>query len=433
MPRFPDRSVGSATVVLMAGLGAVAAGAEVPLVQLARDVYQTEHCLFLVDRQGEFGFPAYDAVLSEEKRLAYVEALRKWFPADYFSVTIVTNNLEPPFVPRYLRYRHKALGIGGDTEGAEGVADQCLYNGFNPRGNFVSLGTLGVWDHEIGHAWGLVGSGGPDSHYLRNSTVRGQLVSYYSEDGFRTALLISGSERRGFTWEPVRLQREQKSDRFPKQHLYVMGLEKRFPTTWVLNDPVYNADGTMSYSSLERHDHRSTVATYGPRIPSYRESEKRFKIGFVYLVRDEEELLQSYEGIEQSIEFVCNATRIHPFHPVTVPFLVETHLRASLDCRLSDLDGNTAPELRLAERHRHRAIREGGTARIDYTVTDPDGRPRVACIEDGGACDVREDRILVSGLRPGAHFFTVQAKDAGGKTTYDHFVVDVKRANPRLP
>jgi hypothetical protein len=426
MLRFPDRSVDCAAVALMAGLVAAVAGAEVPLVQLARDVYQTEHCLFLVDRKGEFGFPSYDAVLSEERRPLYVEALRDWFPADYFSITLVTNNLEPPFVPRYLFYRHKALGIGTDGGGAEGVADQCLHNGLNPRGNFASLGTLGVWDHEIGHAWSMIFFG-PDGHYPSNSTVRGQMAGYSSQDGYRTGLMISGNEEDGFTWEAVPLAREQKRQRFSKQHLYVMGLEKRFPTSWVLNDPVYNADGTMSYSSLERHDHRSTLATYGPRIPSYKESQKRFRIGFVYLVRDEEELLQSYEGIEQSIEFVCNATRIHPFHPVTVPFLVETHLRASLDCRLSDLDGNTAPELRIAERHRQRTIRQGETAQIDYLVIDPDGRPRVACIEDGGACDVREDRILVSGLRPGAHFFTVQAKDEGGKTTYDHFVVDVKR------
>jgi hypothetical protein len=401
-----------------------AVAGEVQLRKLARDVYQTEHCLFLIDRKDELGFPNYYQVLSEKRRPQYVEELNRWFPDDYFNVTMITNNLEPPNVPGYVWYRHKALGIGSDNAGEAGVPDHCLYNVFNRRGNFVSTGLLGVWDHEIGHAWSMVFKT-PAGHYPSNSTARGQMQTYYSEDGYRTALMISGTEKKGFTWEQVLLSREQKKQRFSKQHLYVMGLEKRFPTTWVLEDPTYNEDGTVSYGSLERYDHRSTVARLGRRSPSYKRSPKRFRVGFVFIVRDQDELMQSYEGAERSIDFECNSARPNNGYAFSVPFLYETHYRASLDCRLADLDGNVAPEIHVARRYR--SVRAGSVARIDYEVTDPDGPLKVSCVEDDGACDVGEDGILVSGLEPGPHFFTVQAKDEGGKTSYDHFVVDVRK------
>lgn len=396
------------------------AGAEIPLRQLAEGVYHTEHCLFLVDTAGALGWPSYDSVFSAENRDSYAARLLEWFPDDYMTITLIANDLVPNRVPVYEARRAKPGGIGMDF-GTEGVADQCVYN---VGGGRITSEALAVWDHEIGHAFGLV-IPPSDGHWLSNATVRGQMAAFHSDDGFETAKVIVGNPQEGFRWHPIDLWAENQKQKYSPQTLYAMGLEPRFPTTWLLEDPVYNADHSLSYSSLARFDHASTVAALGRRAPNYRRSDKRFRVGFVFVVRDEEELQRSYEGMEQSIAYQCGGTKLDRVaHLLQVPFLVATHFRASLDCRLADLDGNAAPELHIATPHRR--ILRGESASIRYQASDDDGSLRLRCLRRPGACDVRDNEIIVSGLQRGSHFFTVEARDRGGKTVYGHFVVDVR-------
>jgi hypothetical protein len=40
-------------------------------------------------------------------------------------------------------------------------------------------------------------------------------------------------------------------------------------------------------------------------------------------------------------------------------------------------------------------------------------------------CVVAGSTVMLAGLAPGAHFFTIKAQDPGGKKAFAHFVVDV--------
>ncbi|HEY4249383.1 MAG TPA: immunoglobulin domain-containing protein [Lacunisphaera sp.] len=423
--------------------------ASTPLIQLGPTVYQTEHCLFIIDASVTWSSPstAYDEIYGTgasapyfPRLSGYFDTLTGLFPGNYFSICYIANT-GASNVPNYIDRTYKATGIsaglgsaGLGTSGVPGTpqsfatVDFCRYN--LPGGNVITP-ALGVYDHELGHAWGaqifytLNQPSLANGHWLPNSTVDCQLGGGLSTDGYVTVNKIHGDPEHGFRWQRVSNARSNDYSVFSEQTLYLMGLADLFPTSYVLNDPVYNSDQTMSFSSVDTFDHAAAVATYGVRNPDYKTSPKQFKLGFVYIARDVNEVNTVYQAVEQSAENFCNGEAINTttFRSQT-PFLTDSRYRASVDGLLSELDGNSRPVVTIDNPY---VLSTDGTATVTFSASDPDGpAPAISVIPASTQAMVVGNSVQLSGLPGGVHFFTLKATDAGNKKMFAHFVVEVR-------
>jgi hypothetical protein len=395
----------------------------VPLVQLNPTTYMTEHAVFLIADPASVSFPDWFSVYSQANIDSYVAQLKSLFPDDYFMVAVLANNLTPNSVPTVVNtLRHNADGIGlGTGPPSTGVANICKYN---LGGGSVLLGAIAVFDHEIGHNWSaFVGSEVAAGHWYSNTTVNGQMSTSYSDDNFTTVKEISGDPVNGFTWTAINNLTRNETETFADQDLYLMGLNPTFPDTYVLAQPVYNADLTMSYTSVAKYDHAWIVGKHGPRVPNYQNSDKQFRIGFVYVAHDLSEIQSVYSQVERSIDSFENGEAVDLNYRFQVPFLVETKYRASIRARLADLDGNATPSLTVGNSY---AVSTNGTATIPFTASDPDGpSPTVSLVPASGNATINNGTVSLQGLAPGTYFFTIKAEDTAGKKAFAHVVVDV--------
>ena len=102
---------------LVAGPVATIALASVPLKQISPTVYQTEHCLFIIDASIPWSSPtaAYDAIYTPSggtwpNLASYFDTLTTRFPASYFSICYIANT-GASNVPNYIDRIFKATGI----------------------------------------------------------------------------------------------------------------------------------------------------------------------------------------------------------------------------------------------------------------------------------------------------------------------------------
>lgn len=429
--------------------GASPASATAPattLHQISATVYQTEHCLYIIDA----GIPwssstnAYNAIYAPSGGTwtylpGYFNTLTTQFPGTYFSICYMANT-GASNVPNYIDAIYKADGINMPSAGGAGAAqsfttvDFCRYN----LQGTIFTPTLGVYDHELGHAWGarafytLSPPYLSNGHWMPNSTVDCQLSATYSADGGTNVNKIYGDPTTGFRWQKVDNLRSNEWETFSEQQLYLMGLNARFPTSYVLNSPVYNADRTLSYSTLDTFDHAAMVTTYGTRSPDYSISQKRFKLGFIYIARDLAEVNSVCPYIEQSIDNFCNGETIDPHsYRFQIPFVADTKFRASVDGLLSDLDGNASPTLSVTNSY---VVSNDGNATVNFVASDSDGpTPTVVVVPTSNRCTVGASSVVLTGLPNGVFFYTLKATDSGGKKTFGHFVVEVQRpAGPTI-
>lgn len=396
----------------------------VSLVSIDSNTYYTEHALFLIPSSGQVDWnsaSSWDSLYSTSNINSYVNSLKSAFPGDYFFVVVAASNLQPDRVPNVLTYRHIADGIGQDGITGTNVPNICRYH----SSGTPTLGFFGVLDHEIGHNWGVfIGSQVGEGHWVQHSTGTGQVASSYSDDGFTTIKRLSGTPGSGFTWTSLDNNTRQETETFSDQDLYLMGLSDQFPTLHVLRDPVYNSNGTMSYSSVDSYDQAWVVAGNGARNPSYQTSEKSFKLGVVYVARDLAEITSVYPTIERSIkQFIYDESVDTTNFRFQVPFIVATKNRGSVYARLANLDGNQPPTISISGSS-HIATTSASVA-VTVVVSDPDGgSPTVSCVPSSASCLVSGSTVTVSGLSTGANFFTLKAQDSGGKKNFTHFVVD---------
>ncbi|MFO1451013.1 MAG: immunoglobulin domain-containing protein [Opitutaceae bacterium] len=435
-------------LLAVASLWLLTAGgcAAATLVRLDETTYQTEHCLFVVDSSVTWATPstAYAEIYgSPFTRLSSAFAkLTALFPADYFSICYLANtgfNL----TPNYINGTYKATGIStgpgssgignGNPSAAQSFAtvDFCRYNLEGPLFGPV----LPVFDHELGHAWGCqffnnVSGVGPgilsNGHWLPNTTIDCQMSARHSSDGGTTVNKIYGDPTTGFRYQRVDNLHSNDRQVYADQTLYLLGASERFPTTYALNSPVYHADGTVGYSSVETYDHAAAVARYGVRNPSYRTSPKRFRLGFVYIARDAAEVMAVHDAVERSVVQFCNGEAIDPEgHRFQTPFLVCTHFRGSVDGRLADLDGTPTPTLTIANAY---VASSDGSAVIGFSASGRGGpAPAVTVLPASTQCSVSGSTVSITELPDGVHFFTLKAANAAGKSTFGHFVVEVQR------
>jgi hypothetical protein len=392
------------------------------LVQLAPDLYQTEHALYLIPSAGQATFPDYSSVFSWTNiDTVYVPRLQAVFPADYFMVVVTANGLQPNNVPIVTTRRHVGDGIGLNSITGVGVPNICRYN----AGGGTTV-DFSVFDHEIGHNWSAfvgieVGSG----HWYWNSTSTGQMAATYTDDDWTTVKTIGGTPATGFTWVATDNSARNETETFGDQDLYAMGLAPTFPDTYVLGNAVFNADHTMSSTSATLYGHAWLVGKNGPRVPGYQSSEKQFRLGFVYIARDVTEIQNLYFDVERAIAHFENADAVDTVrHRFQVPFLVETKFRASVNARLADLDGNHAPTLALTGPSY--VVSTDGAAAIPFAAADADGEaPVVSVLPETVGAAIVGSQLVLQGLPPGTYFFTLQAADSLGKKAFAHLVVDV--------
>ncbi|MDB6169166.1 MAG: hypothetical protein JWM88_2030 [Verrucomicrobia bacterium] len=447
LPRSPLTSYPFLLTALCFNLLVPLARAASPLVPVDATTYKTEHCLFIVDASVQWSSPtaAYaDLYATPFTRLgSYFGKLTAAFPAGYFSVCYMANTGDLSHVPNYIDRIYKASGIStgvgssgignGDPAAATSFAtvDFCRYN----LTGALYTPVLAVYDHELGHAWGCqffnnVTGVGPgilsNGHWLSNTTIDCQMGATYSSDGGATVNKLYGDPANGFRYQRVDNLRSNDYQVFSDQTLYLIGVSERFPTTYALNSPVYNADLTVSSASVETYDHAAALARYGARNPGYQNSPKQFKLGFVYIARDAAEVNAVYQAVEQSVDQFCNGEDVDPVHfRFQTPFLVDTHFRASVDGRLADLDGNATPVLAVTDPY---TATTDGSAVVNFTASDPDGpAPVVSLVPASTQCAVVGHTVQITALPDGVHFFSIKAVDGAGKKAFGHFVVEVQR------
>jgi hypothetical protein len=424
---------GATTYTMIASNGAGRTSAVVnvgymPLITVNSQLYYSEHALFIIPTPAQVtwtGPASWASVYSAANVNSYVATLKSVFPSDYFFVVVTANNLLPNNVPNVQPIRHMADGIGSGSVGV-GVPSICNYN---IGGGTVIEGAYGVLDHEIGHNWGVFLYpllSNANGHWYANSTAAGQMAETYSDDGYATIKQISGDSVNGFIWTAVDNIAKNETDTFSDQDLYLQGLSSTFPDMYVFDTPVYNADQSVSYNSVTKYDQAWLVAQYGVRNPSYQNSPKRLRTGFVYIARDLAEVLAVYQPIERSVNDFVNAEQIdNTNYRFQVPFLVDTRFRASLDALLADLNGNITPTLRIPGPAS--LLSSDGTAVVPFIAADGNATiPVVSCVPVSPNCAILGGNVVLTGLPSGTHFFTIKAQDAGGKKVFAHFVVDVQ-------
>lgn len=401
----------------------------IPLVQISPTLYKTEHSVYYIPDPAQVSFPDYNSVLSvSNMNTVYLPQLQSAAPGDYMMVVVAANHLTPNSVPNVITQRHLADGIGDAINGV-GVPNLCRYNigGFN-----VIDGSLGVFDHEIGHNWAArLGLEVANGHWYANSTVHGQMADNFPAVN-NVVQQINGNPVDGFTWTGVDNTVRNNTDVFSDQDLYLMGLHPVFPDTYVLTNPVFNADHTVSSSTVSTYGQAWMLGKNGARNPSYRTSDKQFKLGFIFVAQTLTEVQDSYFSWERSIAHFENAEAIDSVRfPSQVPFLVETKYRASVHALLGDLDGNATPTITLGGPAY--AVSSDGTAALTYTALDADGpAPTVSLVPAAPEATLGAGMVVLQGLSVGTHFFTLKAEDAFGKKAFTHFVVDVTGASPQI-
>lgn len=396
-----------------------------PLATIDPGLFYTEHVLFIIPPADRVTWTGsnYASVYAAPNVDHYINTLKTVFPADYFFVVIAAANLTPPNVPNVITVRHLADGIGQNSVNGVGVPN---YTRYHLGTGTVIDGAFAVLDHEIGHNWGVnIGAEVGIGHWLSNSNLSGQMASIYSDDGGVTVKRIAGDPVSGFTWSAIDNLTRNETETFSDQDLYLMGLAPRFPDTYVLSSPVYNGDHTVSYSSVTKYDQAWVEGRNGVRSPTYQASDKRLRMGAVYVARDLAEVMAVYEPIERSMAHFVDAEQIDTVvHRFQVPFLVATKFRASLDARLADLDANASPTVGFSGPAY--VVAAGGQATIPFSASDADGpTPTVSCVPTSGSCAIVGSTAVLSGLAAGTHFVTIKAQDAGGKKAFAHVVVDV--------
>ncbi len=396
----------------------------ITLSTINSSLYRTEHALFIIPSAGQVtwdGSASWDSVYSTSNINSYVSTLRSNFPSDYFFVVVTASNLLPDRVPNVLTYRQIAAGIGEDSLSDPAASNICRYN----AGSSLGDGVYGVLDHEIGHNWGVfIGSALGEGHWRSNSNASGQMAENFSDDGFQTTKVIQGDPVSGFTWVALNNDTRNETEIFSDRDLYLQGLNATFPTLYVLNSPIYNPNGTVSYTSVATYDQAWVEANNGVRNPSYRTSEKRFRLGFVYVARDLAEIQSAYLSVERSIRHYIYGEEVDTTNfRYQVPFLVATRFRGSIDARLADLDGNASPELTISGPKY--LTSSNGSATVPFVVSDDAGAPAVSCVPASSSCAVSANNVQLTGLSTGTHFITIKAQDSEGKAVFAHFVVDV--------
>lgn len=400
---------------------------DIILMKINDSLYQTEHILFIIPSKKIVQWPDYQSVFGDEQNAFgnkkidgyYIPKLTQLFPYDFNTIVIISDSVSPNYVPNYIFRRLKATGINQNATSYDDI-DICRYN----VGDTKAISALNVIDHEMGHGWGVFIEPTDVGHWPYNSTVVCKMDNHWYPVRFPV-----GDPEHGFYWK-AQTDLQHNNISYSKQHLYLMGLQPRFPDAYLLKDAVFNVDSTMSYSSYEKFDYKTIIEKYGPRIPDYRSSPKKYKVGFICVSPNLHDVLARYSNYEKAVrDFSCSTEKetnpASPYYYAAVPFLVCTNYRASLDSRLSDLDGNSSPLLQVTTKYNR--ILPGETVSINYTSSDnEDGLPVISCFPSEKITINSNSLVFDSKGEEGTYFYTLKATDSGGKVTFDHFVVDVK-------
>jgi hypothetical protein len=401
------------------------------LLKINDSIYQTEHVLFLIPSTNVVKWPDYQSIFGDDNNAFgnkkfdsyYIPILKNLIPFNFDAVVLISDSASPNYVPNYCFRKLKAIGINQNAINYDDI-DICRYNIGGKRTNNVSINVL---DHEMGHGWGVFVYPNDVGHWPYNSTVDCSMSDHW-DDTRGSEIIPKGDPVNGFFWKEIRFRQRIE---FSLQQLYLMGLQPDFPVAYLINEPIFNPDSSISYTSYEKLDYNLIIENYGPRIPDYRTSQKKLKVGFIFVAPNLQAIEERYSDLEKEIIYYSYATEkennvFSSYYHETVPFNVGTHNRASIDSKLADLDGNNSPLIFLPEKYIK--IIPGESAKISFIASDiEDGMPEITCLPSDGMVTIGTSSLIFnSGSAEGTFFYTIKATDSGGKVCLEHFVVDVK-------
>ena len=434
------------SLAVWAPVTGTASGGAVPLVQLDNNVYLSEHVLYVIDSMVTwsnpqqamadlFGSASNDGINPFPHLGAAYDALLADFPNRYFAAFYITNTRSGK-AANWLTRADKGTGVNAwvssiDPNHPYMNVDFCMYDNVFPLNSTPPLGSLSVGAHELGHAYSVfIDPNGGGGHWPMNSTVGGIMSMSVESQVTGTASLglqnfqrVLGDPIHGFKWMNVGAYRQDDSSHFAPQDLYLQSLEPKFKTVYLLNNPVFNDDHTISYSSVDTFDQNYTVTKFGARSPDYQVSEKNHRVAFIYIARDLTEVNAVYSGIEASAAFLAEGETQDKTNGLS--YLYDTRYRASINGRLADLDGNPSPTLTLSTNY---VTSADGTAAIGYTTAAGAGpAPTVSVVPDSAfvSIDSGNQQIHFAELPAGVHFFTFKTETQAGKRAFAHVVVEV--------
>ena len=418
-----------------------------PLVQLDTNIYLSEHVIYVIDptitwsdpQQAHLDLEANQSPAGGGNPFPHLgsayDALLADFPNNYFAAFFIYNTTSGK-AANWITRANKGTGANvyvptPDPSHPYLNVDFCMYDNNFPPNTAVPVGSLSVGAHEIGHAYSVfIEPIGKGAHWPVNSTVGGIMAENVEDQLSGTAGLslqnfqrVMGDPEHGFKWMNVNFYRKNDdSSHFALQDLYLQALEPKFKTIYLLNNPVFNADHTISYTSVDTYDQNYTVSNYGARSPDYKVSDKIHRVAFIYIARDVNEVNTIYQGMEASAAVLSEGETLDTNG---VSYLYDTRYRASINGRLADLDGNPTPTLTLSSSYITSA---DGNATIGYTAAAMVGAaPTVSVMPDSAfvSIDSSNHQIHFEGLPTGVHFFTFKAQTPEGKKTFAHVVVEV--------
>jgi hypothetical protein len=409
---FPSRFSSVRAVFLTFAITAGAASNEPPIIltQIDAQHYSTEHCLFLIPDSQEVSWPDYHSVYSDDNVATYVASLKSLFPDDYRTIGILANNLAPNLVPRLV---FSAPG------------ENFVY--YNIGGGFVNKGAIAIFDHEFGHNFGPIATALLSGvHWSPFVSFNCQMKGNFSDDGFQTVITISGNPIESFTWSRIGNLVRNETTTYSKQLFHRIGITPVFPTSYLIENPVFDPDGSVTYSDIVTVTHEGLGQTYFSQVPDYRNSGKRFRIAFIYVAQDANEIQTVHSNIESSIRFFTYSESIDTDdYRFLVPMDVLTESRASVDSRLYAEAGNVVPTITLNTNY-IASPNVFGKLNVDYSIANDAAEPfSVYLRPDLENSKITADKIEFSNLEPGTHFFSVVAVDDHGYKDIEHLVVDV--------
>jgi hypothetical protein len=401
---------------------------DIVLMKLNDTLYYTENALFVCGDKLKVGFPDYDQVLNNIGiRNWCTSNFVKYFPNQYFCLTIIANGLTPNLVPRlseWSKKRSNGIGMFGDW----GSRDFDIYS-YNIGGTegetYFGTGWLAVFDHEIGHSFGVYVEPETGYHWPDNSTVHGQMGGFHFPlPDYSVARFLTGDPVSGFKWNEIDNLLRNETEIFSENQLYLMGLSSIYPEFYQLENYKDETNGTVTYTNYKKYDREILVQKYGERLPSYIDSPKKFNMGFIYLAHDLAEINNRYEYIEKDIRYFSYSDSINTIdYRFLIPFLVETKMRASANARIANLDGNIPPQVTVAQKYL--LMYKNTTQNIPFSYHDPENST-VKISVFGEYASVSNSNIVLGPFpNAGTYFYTISVKDAEGKMDFDHFVVDV--------
>jgi hypothetical protein len=313
--------------------------------KVAKNVYRGKWGAFLIDKKGEFfdgEIPLCNVRCGKGNEKVF-QTFFKYFP-DKFDFLVVmpftpvfrpdeyTENV-PYFVP--VRNNVRNIGIEVFDDGAEFGSKKKLKGVI-----YHSFGCGAILDHEIGHAWGIrIGEAqglkfsGNDCAY--HNTYGWHISEYSNQVGQMAAFPQLDLKSNGDgTYKVTQVGDRETDATYAPLTLYLMGMipPEDVPPVMILRNENYPDYDSIPKSEFDIFTIEEIMAANGgERIPAYPNTQKKFRVGFIF-VGDRKFTQAEYDFFSQIPQYFQSKDGGMNY---LTPFYHATGRRGSLKCRMS--------------------------------------------------------------------------------------------------